>query len=288
MPLLYWLKLKLADVLVYRHWRNMLGGKVEGVIIGAAPLQARLGKLFSAAGIEIREGYGLTETSPVISSNRFEPGGVRFGTVGIPIPGMDIKIEKIGEAGDGEILVKGPNVMLGYYNNEEETKKVMTPDGWFRTGDVGKMVHKRFLTITGRKKDIFKTSSGKYIAPQELENLLKASPFIENCMITGYKQPFVAALILPCFPLLKKWCEDNNVHWTAPQFMILNPKVVKFMEEEVKAVNANLPNHKKIRKIQLLYRDWSVDSGELTPTLKLKRDVIMQNNVKLIDEMFRT
>jgi len=174
MGLLYFFKLKIADLLVYRRWRQALGGKVEGVVVGAAALQPHLGKLFSAAGIEIREGYGMTETSPVISFNRFEPGGVRFGTVGIPIPSVEVKIENPDEDGEGLILVKGPNVMLGYHNLPERTMEKKSEDGWFKTGDVGKFVHKRFLQITGRKKDIFKTSSGKYIAPTILEQKLNA------------------------------------------------------------------------------------------------------------------
>ena len=210
MALGYWLKLKVADILIFSHWRKLMGGRIEGVIVGAAALQPKLGRLFSAAGIEIREGYGLTETSPVISFNRFEPGGVQFGTVGIPIPGVEVKIDSKNKETEGEILVKGSNVMLGYYNQAELTSQVLTESGWFRTGDIGRFVHKRFLEITDRKKDIFKTSKGKYIAPQKLENKILQSPYIEHCIILGFNRPYVIVLILPSFPQLKKWCEENN------------------------------------------------------------------------------
>lgn len=287
MGLLYRMKLMLADLLVYRQWRNVLGGKVEGVVVGAAALQARLGKLFSAAGIDIREGYGLTETAPVIAFNRFEPGGLRFGTVGLPIPGIRIKIEAPDEKGAGEVLVKGPGVMLGYYNKPDLTKEVMTADGWFRTGDVGKFVHKRFLKITDRKKDIFKTSSGKYVAPKVLEQALNTSPFIEQSFIVGFNKPFVGALILPDFERLKRWCEENKVHWTAPQYMALNPKVLQFLQQHILDLNETFSNTEKVKKIILLHENWSVQTGELTPTLKLKRQEITKKYQKEIEEIYR-
>jgi len=284
--LFYYLKLKLASILVYRKWRKALGGKVEGVMVGAAALQPKLGRLFSAAGIEIREGYGLTETSPVIAFNRFEPGGVQYGTVGIPIPGIRIKINKPNENEEGEVLVKGPGVMQGYYKKPELTRKVLTEDGWFHTGDVGKMVSKRFLKITDRKKDIFKTSSGKYVAPQVLERLLDSSPFIENSIIVGFNKPYVSALIVPDYERLKNWCEANNVHWTAPQFMAINPKVLKFMEEHIVSLGEELTNTEKVKKFVLLYEPWSVESGEITPTLKLKRPDIIKKYEKEIEDLY--
>ncbi|HFB99937.1 MAG TPA: long-chain fatty acid--CoA ligase, partial [Phaeodactylibacter sp.] len=258
MRLIYFLKIKLADLLVYRRWRRVLGGKVEGVMVGAAALQPRLGKLFSAAGIEIREGYGMTETSPVIAFNRFEPGGVRFGTVGMPIPSVEVKIENPDEDGEGLILVKGPNVMLGYHNLPERTAAVLDKNGWFNTGDIGKFVHKRFLQITDRKKDIFKTSSGKYIAPVLLENRLNASPFVDKSMVVGFQKPFVTALVAPDFFQLKKWCEANNVHWTAPQFMAINPKVEQFMQTVVDEINNDLKSEERIRKFHLCYQPWDI------------------------------
>jgi len=281
----YWMKLNLADILVYRHWRKALGGKVEGVVVGAAALQPKLGRLFSAAGIEIREGYGLTETSPVIAFNRFEPGGVHFGTVGIPIPGVELKIDHPNEDGEGEILVKGPNVMLGYFNNETKTKRVLQ-DGWFRTGDVGKIIFKRFLKITDRKKDIFKTSRGKYVAPQVVENKLNASAYIEQSMVLGFNRPYVTALVLPHFQRLKQWCDANKVHWTAPQYMVINPKVVEFMNGIIEEINQNLSSPEQVRKVHLLFEEWSVENGEITPTLKLKRPFIKEKYQKEIDEIY--
>ncbi|NJK84082.1 MAG: AMP-binding protein [Saprospiraceae bacterium] len=201
----YWCKLQLATVLVFNRWRAMAGWRVEGIIVGAASLAPELGRLFTAAGFNLREGYGLTETSPVIAFNRFEPGGYRFGTVGIAVPSVEIKID--GEE-EGEILVKGPNVMLGYYNKPDDTQAVLLPEGWLRTGDVGKIVHRHFLQITDRKKDIFKTSSGKYVAPQPIEALLKTSPYIAQSMIVGFQRPYITALIVPHFTLLKQWCEE--------------------------------------------------------------------------------
>lgn len=287
MGLLYRLKLQLADLLVYRKWRQGMGGKVEGVVVGAAALQPKLGRLFSAAGIEIREGYGLTETAPVIAFNRFEPGGVRFGTVGIPIPGIQVKIDQPNETGAGEILVKGPGVMLGYYQKEGETAKVIDADGWFRTGDVGLFVHKRFLKITDRKKDIFKTSSGKYVAPGALEAILNTSPYIEQSFVIGFNRPYVSALLVPNYERLKDWCNAHKVHWTAPQYMALNPKVLKFMRQHVLDFNTQLINTEKIKNIVLLHEPWTVGSGELTPTLKLKRRDIVKKYNKQIEELYR-
>lgn len=286
MGLWYWIQHLLADILVYRIWRSSLGGKVEGIMVGAAALNPELGRLFSAAGFEVREGYGLTETSPVVSFNRFEPGGVRFGTVGIPVPGVEVKIDAPDGEEEGEVLVKGPNVMQGYFNKPEETRHVIQEDGWLRTGDVGKIVHKHFLQITDRKKHIFKTSTGKYVAPQRIENKMRISPYIEQVMLLGHNQPFVAALIIPCFPILKQWCEENNVHWTAPQFMVLNPKVIQLINEEVERINALLLKHEQVKKVHLLHKDWSEEEGELTPTLKLKREVVKAHYQKEIDAIY--
>ncbi len=283
---LYFLKLKIADLFVFSSWRIALGNRVEGVIVGAAALQPRLGRLFSSAGIEIREGYGLTETSPVISFNRFEPGGVRFGTVGIPIPGIELKIDKPSDEGDGEILVKGPGVMLGYHNQPELTAKVLDDEGWFHTGDIGKIVYKRFLKITDRKKDIFKTTTGKYISPQTLENLLNGSSFIEQSMVVGFNRPFVAALIVPVFNRLKNWCEENDVHWTAEQYMVINPKVMQLFEQIIESINEGLTSQEKIRKFTLLYEDWSVENGEITPTLKLRRPYLLEKHQQEIEEIY--
>ncbi len=282
----YWVSHLIADLLVYRLWRRQLGGSVEGIAVGAAALQPKLGRLFSAAGIRIREGYGLTETSPVVAFNRFEPGGVRFGTVGIPVPGVKVKIDQPNENGEGEILVQGPNVMLGYYKKPDETAAVLSPDGWLHTGDVGKFVHKRFLCITDRQKDIFKTTSGMYVAPQLVEQQLQSSMFIEQCIVAGFNQSYVVALILPDFNRLQQWCKEHKVHWTAPQYMVLNPKVLKKMEQEIEFVNESLASHQRVRRFHLLHKDWSEESGELTPTLKVKRVYILQKYRKEVEAMY--
>ena len=285
--LVYWTKLQIANLLVYRHWRKLLGNRVQGVFVGAASLQENLARLFSAAGIHIREGYGLTETSPGVAFNRFDPGLFKFGTVGIPIPGVEIKINEPDEKGSGEIWVKGPNVMLGYLNRPEDTKAVISEDGWFKTGDVGHFVKKRFLKITGRKKDIFKTSSGKYVAPQALENILQSYPLIEHALILGFQKPFVAALIRPNFVLLQHWCEENNVHWTAPQFMVINPKVEAFYHELIDQINTSLESHERIRSFHLIHDEWTIENQDLTPTLKLIRANLIQKYEKEIEKLFQ-
>ncbi len=286
MSLPFFIKLKIADFLIYRKWRKALGGRIEGVVVGAAALQPELGRLFTAAGIDIREGYGLTETSPVIAFNRFEPGGVRFGTVGMPIPGVEVKIENPDENGEGEIMVKGPNVMQGYYKREDLTQKVLLEDGWFKTGDIGTFLDKRFLKITDRKKDLFKTSGGKYVAPQAVENALRSSPYIKQCMVIGNNRQFVSALVIPFFPELEMWCIENNIHWTAPQYMVINPKVVAFMEEEVAKINKGLNKTEQVKKFHLLHQEWSVENGELTPTMKIRRRIVLEHFEREINEMY--
>jgi long-chain acyl-CoA synthetase len=236
----------------------------------------------------VREGYGLTETSPVLAFNRFEPGGVHFGTVGIPAPGVDIRIsEPRDEGGNGEIEVLGPNVMLGYLNLPEETAARFTADGWFRTGDVGHFVHKRFLKISGRKSEIFKTSTGKFVAPAYVEQQLARSRYISQSLVTGSNRPAVAALIVPDFVQLESWCQENGIHWTAPQFMVLNPKVMKFYRQEIDKINAErLGSIEKIRYFCLLHEAWTPENSLLTPTLKVKRDVVLNAFEKEIVELY--
>jgi long-chain acyl-CoA synthetase len=275
----------IADWCVYRHWRKALGGRVEGIIVGAAALQPSLGRLFSAAKIPIREGYGMTETSPVIAFNRFEPGGVRFGTVGIPLTGVNVRIDAPNEKGEGEIMVQGPNVMLGYYQKKVETDAVLQ-NGWLRTGDIGKIVHKRFLQITDRKKDIFKTTHGKYVSPIHVENNLRSSAMIEQCMVYGANRPYVVALIVPSFGQLKKWCAENRVHWTAPQYMVINPKVEKMFNKLIYALNEDLENHERVQKYALLFEDWSIEGSELTPTLKIRRSMITEKYKEALEGLY--
>ncbi|MBL7775233.1 MAG: AMP-binding protein, partial [Saprospiraceae bacterium] len=275
MPLDYRLKRLLADWLVFRHWRRAMGGRVRGIAVGAAALQPRLGRLFSAAGVDVREGYGLTETSPVVAFNRFEPGGVHVGTVGIPAPGVEVRIGEPDEQGEGEIEVRGPNVMQGYWQLPDETAERFTPDGWLKTGDIGRFEYKRFLKITGRKSEIFKTSSGKFVAPAYVEQQLLASPFIAQCMALGLNQPYVGALLVPNFERLEAWCLENKVHWTAPEYMVLNPRVLKLFRQEIDRINAErLGTVEQVRTFQLLTEPWTAQNGLLTPTLKLRRGAV--------------
>jgi long-chain acyl-CoA synthetase len=283
-----WLSIKLffARILVLRQWRRRLGGNIRYMVVGAASLRPEIGRMFSAAGIHIIEGYGMTETAPLITINRYEPGMNRFGTVGMTIPGIDVKIDEPNENQEGEILVKGPNVMSGYFKRPELTKDVFTEDGWFRTGDVGKFVHQRFLKITDRKKDIFKTSAGKYIAPQPLQNHLAKSPFIERCLIIGFQRPFVTALIVPHFELLEAWCAQESIHWTSPQFMVHNIKVRAKFQDEIDRLNQSLPNVEQVKGFVLCAEDWTTERGELTNTLKPIRQKLMANYEAEIEKMY--
>jgi long-chain acyl-CoA synthetase len=285
-PPAYWLRLSAARFLVFRRWRKLFGGRIEGIVVGAAALNPELGRLFSAAGLKLREGYGLTETSPVITFNRFEPGGARFGTVGIPIPGVELRIVDPDEEGVGEIQVKGPNVMLGYYNQAAATQQVMTTDGWFRTGDVGQWVHKRFLQLKGRQDDMFKTGAGKFIAPEAVEKHLYQSEYIQQCLVAGASKPAPFVLIVPRFERLEEWCHAHKVHWTAPQYMVLNPKVHRFFKEELERLNQELPPYQQVQQFLLLHEPWTEQSGEMTATLKLRRKRILATHAKNINELY--
>lgn len=284
---IYWLQLHLARLLVFNHLKRNLGGRIEGIIVGAAHLQPQLGRLLGAMGIRIREGYGMTETSPVITLNQFRPGLYSFGTVGVPIPGVEVRIHEPDESGEGEILVRGPNVTSGYYKQKDVTASAFTEDGWFRTGDVGKFVKKRFLQITDRKKDIFKTSAGKYIAPQMLENHFKQSAFIEQLMVVGFQRPYVTAIIKPNFELLEQWSNIQGIHWTSPKYMVLNIKIKEKLQEEINLLNADLPNFQRIRAFHLTAEEWTIESGLLTYTLKLIRPHILENYQKEIDSLYK-
>lgn len=283
-----WLLIKLAVArwLVLSQWRKKLGGRIRYMVVGAASLRPEIGRLFSAAGIHVVEGYGMTETAPFISTNRFEPGQNRFGTVGIPVPGVSVKIDQPDEAGEGEILVKGDNVMKGYYKHPDLKRSVFTEDGWFRTGDVGKIVHQRFLKITDRKKDIFKTSSGKYIAPQPLQNHFMKSPFIARCLILGFQKPYVAALLVPNTEMLEAWCKENDIHWTSLQFMVYNIKVRTKLQQEIDRLNEDLPNYQRVKDFVMCHQDWTIEAGELTNTLKPVRHLLMEHYQKEIDKMY--
>lgn len=277
----YETQLKLANKLIFSKWREALGGNVRAIVSGGAALQPRLARVFWAAQIRVLEGYGLTETSPVIAVNNLRPGGTKFGTVGEVIEGVTVKI-----ADDGEILCKGPNVMLGYYKRPDLTAEVIDNEGWFHTGDIGVLEEGRYLKITDRKKEIFKTSGGKYIAPQIIENKLKESMFIEQAMVIGENQKFAAALIVPSFQYLKDWCAKNNIPYTSNEEIIKNEQILKVIGEEVAKVNSGLAQYETIKKFRLLPREWSIDRGELTPKLSLKRKVILKDNEALIQAIY--
>ena len=279
---LYYLQLKIARKLIFKKWKEALGGKVRAIASGSAALQPRLARIFLAADIPILEGYGLTETSPVVSVNSFDKG-ICIGSVGALIDGVEVRI-----ASDGEICVKGPNVMMGYYNNLEATQEVLDADGWFKTGDIGEFVEGKFLKITDRKKEIFKTSGGKYIVPQALENHLKESRMIEQAMVIGENQKFPAALVVPNFEVLKElavkkgWIQES----IANQEMLHNTQVKTLIQSEISNINQNLGNWEQIKDFRLLPELFSIDGGELTPTLKLKRKVIMEKYQDQINDIY--
>jgi long-chain acyl-CoA synthetase len=273
-------QLKIARKLVFSKWQAALGGNVKFITSGAASLQPRIARIFWAAGIKIYEGYGLTETSPVITSSFAPDDQVRLGCVGATIEGVTIQI-----ASDGEILCQGDNVMQGYYKQPELTKHVLK-DGWFHTGDIGELVEGKYLKITDRKKEIFKTSGGKYIAPQVMENKLKESPFVEQVIIIGENKKFPSALIVPTFEHLQKWCNHKGINYTKPEEMIKHPQIIEKFDEEIKKINENFGNWEKVKKFTLLSTPWGIDTGELTPTLKLKRKSIYSKYEKFIDEIY--
>jgi long-chain acyl-CoA synthetase len=277
----YETQLKIARKLIFSKWREALGNHVQVAINGGAALQPRLARVFWAAGIPVLEGYGLTETSPVIAVNTFLPDGLSFGTVGKPLDNVTVKI-----AADGEILCKGPNVMMGYYNQPELTAEVIDADGWFHTGDIGEIVEGKYLKITDRKKEIFKTSGGKYIIPQMIENKLKESRFVEQAMVVGENQKFAAALIVPKFAYLQDWCKKKDLSFKTNAEMIALPEVKNAIKEDIEALNKTLGSFETVKKFELLPKEWSIDGGELTPKMSLKRRVILELNKDLIEKFF--
>jgi len=266
----YNIKLSIANKLIFKKWREALGGKIKAIVSGGAACQVRIIRIFTAAQIPIMEGYGLTETSPVISVNRWDEKGRMFGSVGQLIDGVQVKI-----AEDGEILCKGPNVMKGYYKQPHLTDEVMDND-WFKTGDIGILIDDQFLKITDRKKEMFKTSGGKYVAPLPIESKLKESMYIETVMVIGAEQKYTGALIVPSYSNLKVWCKENNILYTNEEEIIKNSKVIEFYKDLVESFNTYFNNVEQIKKFELLPHDWTVDTGELTPKMSLKRKVIME------------
>jgi long-chain acyl-CoA synthetase len=277
----YEFKLKIADKLVFSKIRTALGlTEIQAIACGSAALQPKLARFFTGCGIPILEGYGLTETSPVISVNTLRhPKMWRWGTTGFPLDNIEVKI-----APDGEILCKGPNVMMGYYKAPELTAEVLK-DGWFHTGDIGE-IRDGFIIITDRKKELFKTSGGKYVAPQVVENAMKESVYIEQLIVIGDGEKFPAALIIPDFVMLKKWCESNGVDSSSPEAMIASDKVEKLIHEEIERLNQRFGNWEQVKAFRMLPRLFNIEEGEITPKLSLKRKKITQNWKALVDDIY--
>ena len=275
-------QLALANKLIFNKWREALGGNLRCIVSGGGALQPRLARVFWAAGIHVMEGYGLTETSPVIAVGGYEPENNMIGAVGPLIDNMEVKI-----AADGEILTKSASVMKGYYNKPDLTAEVFDAEGWFHTGDIGELVNGKFLKITDRKKEMFKTSGGKYIAPQVIEGKLKEDPLIEQAMVVGADQKFASALVIPSFTDLNGWCKRNGVPTASNEELIKNEKVVEMYEGLVKKYNQSFAQWEQVKRIVLLPELWTVESGEMTPTMKVKRKVITEKNKDVIEGMYK-
>ena len=280
MGFFYNIQLSIANKLIFSKWREALGGNCQAVASGSAPLQPRLARIFLAARIPVMEGYGLTETSPVLTVNCEDNDGVMIGSVGRPLDNVQIKI-----AADGEILAKGPNVMMGYYKRPDLTDEVIDKEGWLHTGDIGEFVD-GFLKITDRKKEIFKTSGGKYVAPQVLENKFKESPFIEQLMVVGEGEKHPSAIIQPAFDYLKEWCKRKEINYTTNEEMVTNEKVKARIQKEIDKYNAFFAKYEQLKKVQLTPTLWSIEGGELTPTLKLRRKPIMEKYKDLYAKIY--
>jgi len=276
----YNLKLSIANKLIFNKWREALGGNIKYIVVGGAACQERLMRIFNAARIPLYEGYGPTENSPVIAVNCRMPGKQKYGTVGPVIQGLEVKL-----AEDGEICVKGPTVMVGYYKRPDLTAETII-DGWLHTGDIGVFEDGIFLRITDRKKELFKTSGGKYVAPAAIENKLKESRFIEQIIVVGSERKFVGALIVPSFSNLREWCMQNGVNPDAGMSYLHNPKVLNFYRQIVENYNQQFNHVEQIKKFELLPQEWSIESGEMTPKLSLKRKVIMEKYRDAIERIY--
>ncbi len=278
--LFYKIQLAIADFLVYKKWRKAVGGKIKAIVTGSAACQVKLLRLFTAAKIIVMEGYGLTETSPVISVNRFQEENRMFGTVGTIIKDVEVKL-----AEDGEIICKGPNIMMGYYKHPEITAEVIK-DGWFYTGDIGQFVDGKFLKITDRKKEIFKISGGKYIAPLPIENKMKESPYIEQIMVVGSNEKFAGALIVPAKEKIKDFFLQQGVPLDSSVDMTTDKDVSKLIRKELDKYNTQFAAHEQVKKFQIVNAEWTIDSGELTATMKLKRRKIMEKFGHLVEKIY--
>ncbi|MEH3114091.1 AMP-dependent synthetase/ligase [Pedobacter terrae] len=276
----YNFKLGIARKLVFKKWQEALGGEIVVIVSGGAALNPRLSRIFWAAGMPVFEGYGLTETSPVITVNHF--GGTMFGTVGEVIKGVEVKI-----APDGEVLTRGHQVMKGYYKRPDLTQEAVDQEGWFHTGDIGELVDGRFLKITDRKKEMFKTAGGKYVAPQMLENKYKESIFIEQIMVLGENRKFPSALIVPNFETLRNWAGRKGLTFNSNEEMIDNEQVLTKYNEVIETANVGFGKWEQVKRFALLPKEWSIDGGELTPKLSLKRKVITEKNNEIIEKIYR-
>ncbi|WP_026950846.1 AMP-dependent synthetase/ligase [Algoriphagus mannitolivorans] len=277
----YDFQLKLANKLIFSKWREALGGNIAQINVGASALQPRLARVFWAAGIRVCEGYGLTETSPVVTASIGTPEGIRIGWVGKPVLDVEVKI-----AEDGEILVKGPNVMQGYYREPELTAEVLK-NGWFHTGDIGEF-DGEYLRITDRKKEMFKTSGGKYVAPQVLENKFKESLLIEQLMVVGDGRNYPAALVVPSFEGLRDFCKRKDIPYLTDTEMVKKPEIMEKYQQEIEHYNKFFGKWEQVKRFKLLDKSWSIETGELTPTMKLKRKVILQKFDSQIEELYKS
>ena len=272
------IKHKVADKLVFKKLKEKTGGNLRFFISGGAALPRALGDFFESTGIIIIEGYGLTESSPVIAANRFDD--YKFGTVGKPLPGVEVKI-----ASDGEILARGPNIMQGYYKNKKETEATLI-DGWLHTGDIGVFDADGFLMITDRKKHLFKTSAGKYIAPTPIENTFLASKFIDQFIVIGDRRMFLSALVVPDFEALKEYADSNKIPYASEEDLTKNDKIYKLLEQDMNELQKKLANYERIRRFSVLHKPFTIESGEITPSLKIRRKAIESNYGELIEQMY--
>lgn len=284
------LKRTVYDKLIYKKWREALGGQCEGIVTGAAALNPLLARVFTCAGIPIMEGYGQTESSPVISVNPFALDRLKFGTVGVPIQGVEVRMEqREGMAqGEGEIQCKGPNVMMGYYKRPDLTAETVV-DGWLKTGDVGTWVEykgAKYIKITDRVKELFKTSGGKYIAPQQIENKMKEIPYIEQIMAVGENRNYVTALIVPNMLTLSEWCLKNGVNAKTAEEMSQSAEVQKLFKEAIDEKNKNFGQWETVKRFHIMTNEWSIDGGELTPTMKVKRKVVLEKYKDIIEKLY--
>ncbi len=277
----YNFQLGLANKLIFSKWREALGNNIQCIASGGAACQVRLIRIFTAAGIPILEGYGLTETSPVISVNRLQIEDRHFGTVGPLVPGVEVRI-----AEDGEILARGPNVMMGYYKRPDLTAEAIT-DGWFHTGDIGEFVDGKYLKITDRKKELFKTSGGKYVAPLAIESKLTESPYVEQIMVVGPERKFVGALIVPSFVRLKEWAGQQGITAASNEELVHHPRVIAFYKDIVESYNKYFSHTEQVKRFELLPAEWTVDGGEMTPKLSLRRKVVTEKYHKSIERIYR-